>query len=293
MNFIKKNLWNFNPSWWAKRIHYRITGREARQLFQDLNNAKMDNNEIATILESTRAELTRVNELLQYWQNSRNTRIHPYVSEALSLGASLVKAKNSYRSDFTLGPLTGKFSLYGSDKESRHSYTETYSEILDQIEQPRILEIGLGSLNGYPYGGLPPGGSIKAWRDAYPNALIVGADIDVDAVNAISEIGFVVDQTSDNSLDNFVLNISQYAPFDLIVDDGFHDPHANLRTFMKIFHLLSPNGAYVVEDIHNSLVDFWKVMSSTLEASLEIRDLSADRLETDDNILLIFRKEKD
>ena len=288
-----------NPFWVMKKIWNRVTGIEARSLYRQLLDLKENypqnkslQIETQIALEEAREELQITKHQLTFAREARETRIHPYVAEALSLGARNTKVRLSYAASGDFKILDGKFSKYGSDKESRHSYAATYAEILDGIESPHILEVGLGSLNGYPYGGLPPGGSIKAWREAYPTSVIVGADLDEEAVASISEVGFVVDQTSNQSLEAFVGKIQEYAPFDLIVDDGFHDPHANLRTLLKVFPLIADTGAYVIEDVHNSMVDLWLVLSSTIDADLEIRDLSAERPETDDNILLIFRKKR-
>jgi demethylmacrocin O-methyltransferase len=185
------------------------------------------------------------------------------------------------------------FSKYGSDKESRHNYAGTYSYLLKGIDAPHILEIGLGSVNDYPYAGLAPGGSLQAWRAGALNAVIVGGDIDPEAVNAVSELAFVVDQTSSESLTDFASQISRYGPFDLIVDDGFHDPHANLRTLLHLFPLLNSNGSYVIEDVHESLLDLWKVMALAIDAELYIVDLRLDRPGVDDNILLVFKSKSD
>ena len=274
-----------NPKLVISRVVARLSGSEARNLFYELNYVKSE-------LERRTIELERTKQDLDYFKNSRDTRIHPYVAESLSLAASLINTEIVYKNKVLTGSLIGKFTKHGSDKETRHNYAETYSEILEGIQAPSILEIGLGSLNGFPYGGLPPGGSIKAWRDAFPEGVIVGADIDREAVASISEIGFVLDQTSTQSLDEFKVSLSKYAPFDLIVDDGFHDPHANFRTLWKLFPLTKPSGSYVIEDVHNTLINFWKVVASTLDVNLEIRDLSSDRPATDDNILLIFTKKK-
>ena len=241
-------------------------------------------------LQITRQDLTDSIGKISYLRNSRETRIHAFVAEALSLAAPLTMSQMVYENKIVSGSLTGKFTKFGSDKEIRHNYAQAYIEILSGVTAPHILEIGLGSLNGYPYGGIAPGGSIKAWREAYPDSLIVGADIDPESVAAISEIGFVIDQTSDESLNKFVHLVAQYAPFDIVVDDGFHDPHANFRTLFKVFPLVKESGAYVIEDIHQSLIDFWRVIASTLDADLEVRDLREDRPNVEDNILLIFRK---
>ena len=306
-----------NPIWVLKRTFLRISGREARRLFSEVNELKEDlatshtqlqsaQHELAATLDqvnslhseletnqaqlqSAQHELAATSHELSMSRESRDTRIHRFVAEALSLAAPLTPSRVTKENLKITGSLLGKFTEFGSDKEVRHNYAEAYIEILTGVESPHILEIGLGSLNGFPYGGLPPGGSIKAWRDAYPTSVIVGADIDPESVSAISEVGFIVDQTSDDSLDAFTESIRQYSPFDIVVDDGFHDPHANFRTLLKVFPLVAKSGAYVIEDVHETLIDFWRVIAATLNADLELRDLRNDRPTVEDNILLIFR----
>jgi len=258
-----------------KKIWQRVTGREVHRLYRELQATQQELQATQQELQATRYDVTRVIADAEINKNSRENRFHPYVAEALMIAAKSSTIPLTFFSPTNIGPLKGKFTYYGSDKETRHSYAATFSDILTAIDKPRILEIGLGSLNGYPYAGLPPGGSIKAWRSAYPSALIVGADIDKAAVDSI-----------------FVRQASQYAPFDLIVDDGFHDPHANLRTLIHVFPLTSDGGAYVIEDVHVSMVNLWRLLSQSVDGDLEIRDLSAERPNTNDNILLIFRKKR-
>lgn len=219
--------------------------------------------------------------------NYRENRLHGFVDEALSLVPSNVKVLNDAYENAS-HRLKGEFSKYGSDKEDRHSYAWLYSELLGPNPNPNILEIGLGSLNGYPYGGLAPGGSIKAWRGGYPQATIVGADIDFESVNAIDEIGFVVDQTSDVSLQTLKKSLDRIGQFDLIVDDGFHDPHANIRTLLNLSSCVKPGGHYVIEDVHHSLLNFWHAIGELLPGEVSIYDLRNQRPESDDNILLVF-----
>jgi hypothetical protein len=221
--------------------------------------------------------------------NSRESRVHPFIAEAISLVKNL-DIPQSNLTGLKNGPLKAKFEEFGSDKETRHSYAEIYDEILSNFAEPRILEIGLGSHNSYPYAGLPPGGSIRAFREAYTNAKLVGCDIDPQSVEAINEMGFVVDQTSENSLIQLVSQLSPKYEFDLIIDDGFHDIHANVRTLIHLFPLLSSRGFYVVEDIHVSMIEHWALLKSYLPGNMSLCDMSADRPSIDDNILLVFRK---
>jgi hypothetical protein len=168
-----------------------------------------------------------------------------------------------------------------------------YLEILEKFESPRILEIGVGSINDFPYAGLAAGGALKGFRTKFPKATIVGIDIDphsIEVLKADNFLGYVVDQTSDKSLIQNKLNLEKHGPYDLIIDDGFHDPHANIRTLKSYYSLLSENGTYVIEDVHESLIDFWKVIATHLPGIVNILDLRSNRPEVDDNILIIIRR---
>jgi hypothetical protein len=229
--------------------------------------------------------------------NNREKRLHPFIAESLQL----VTANNTRLSDIIetqewsatnrSQTLAAIFNRNGSDKSTRHSYEKVYAEILDQFEGPKILEIGLGSTNSFPYAGLNPGGSIKSWREFKPSAKIFGADIDYEAVSSIHETGIQVDQTNDASLINMREEIREKcSTVDLIIDDGFHDPHANFRSLFTLFEILSDDGYYVVEDVHASLIDLWLICSQFLPGFMKILDYRGQRPGVEDNILIIFRK---
>jgi len=220
---------------------------------------------------------------------SRQNRLHPYLQEAFVL-LNLGRIKDFVGEAVESHPLRGKFTLNGSDKEDRHSYGEIYESLLANLEKPRILEIGLGSLNSYPYAGLPPGGSLRAFREAYPNAQIVGCDIDPDSVEAVQERSFVLDQTSSESLESFKSKLEKLQQFDLIIDDGFHDIHANLRTLIHLFPLISPEGYYVIEDVHASMLPLWNLFQQYLPGKMTVCDMTNLRTSSDDNIMLIFQR---
>ena len=220
----------------------------------------------------------------------RDKRIHPFIIEALELVAS---DKNMVRKEVLLENKPSVFTEFGSDKDTRHSYGVIYLELIRKFNNPRILEIGVGSVNDFPYAGLPPGGALKALRKEFQNAMIIGIDIDPDSIETIKDqgfIGFVADQTSDESLNNVKKILTEKGPFDLIIDDGFHDPHANIRTLKKLFELLSENGTYVIEDVHETLIPFWSAIAIHLPGNVRILDLRKMRPETEDNILILITK---
>jgi hypothetical protein len=127
------------------------------------------------------------------------------------------------------------FKNYGSDKSTKHNYHLAYSSILAQKKNLPIyiFEIGLGTnnidvmSNMGTYG--RPGASLRAFRDMYPEATVFGADIDKRILFSEERIAtYFVDQTDMatlNELKNQFANIR----FDLIIDDGLHNSHANLN----------------------------------------------------------------
>ena len=272
---------NVNPVWLAKRTWQRISGADARIWKQNAS-------ELSTRLEQEH----RTTQELVAQLESRDRRIHPYVSEALSLVSNSGEVSRLVVAESAVGEsnLGALFEQYGSDKQTRHSYGSTYESLLGPASQARnILEVGIGSVNAYAYAGLPPGGSLRAWREYYPKASVIGMDIDPESIAAVEQPAFVVDQTNQDSLDEVRLKLREFGQFDLIVDDGFHDPHANVRTLLTFFELLRPGGSYVVEDIHSSLIDFWCVVAENFGMDSYVLDLSAQRPDCDDNVLFVAK----
>ncbi len=273
-----------------KKIWRRISGAEPRELFYQLADTQNQLADTQNQLADTQNQLADTQNQLADTFNQRDKRLHTFVTEALGLVSS---DQYLLETDLELETKSSIFTEFGSDKDTRHSYGAVYLDILRKFTQPRILEIGVGSINNFPYAGLAPGGGLKALRKKFPDAKIVGLDIDPESIGAIKEqgfLGFEVDQTSDKSLSDTKEKLKEHGPFDLIIDDGFHDPHANIRTLKNYYELLSENGTYVVEDIHESLIDFWKVIAVHLPGIVRILDMRVNRPETDDNILILITK---
>jgi hypothetical protein len=165
------------------------------------------------------------------------------------------------------------FDKYGSDKgysvyeENKgflvkypdgHCYNDIYELLFFQHKNKTklVLECGIGSKNpetasnmsGYEYS--IPGGSLRAWRDYFPNADIIGIDIDSDVMFTEDRINTCVcDQTKPESINNFI-NQANLQPntVDIIIDDGLHEFNANITLFENTKHLLKDNGIYIIED---------------------------------------------
>ena len=272
------------------KVLRRVSGRESRSLWHELVQTQNELVQTQNELVQTQNELVQTqNELAS--KNDRHLRVHPYIAEALNAIAPPIEVLRKEINE-SEAP-NSVFTKFGSDKDSRHSYGNVYQQIIKKFSNPRILEIGVGSVNDFPYAGLKPGGALKAFKEISSTSTVVGIDIDPQAVQTIQNegfIGYIVDQTSEKSLKEVETKLSQYSPFDLIIDDGFHDPHANVKTLKILFNLLSDEGTYVVEDVHETLIDFWKVISLSLPGKMSILDMRDIRPGEQDNILILFTK---
>lgn len=105
--------------------------------------------------------------------------------------------------------------------------------------------------------GVDDGASMRMWRDYFPTAQIHGVDISDKALQHAGErinihIGDQVDQ-------DFMMTVAACAaPLSIIIDDGGHQMHQQIRSFEILFPMLAPGGIYVVEDLHTSYIKEWR-----------------------------------
>ena len=151
--------------------------------------------------------------------------------------------------------------LYGSDKGAltadnrMHNYTDFYEMLFHQnrLNIKHVFECGLGrddqqaekvkGSNGFP------GASLRVWRDYFPNAQIVGADILENVLFSEDRIEtYCVDQTDPKSIVDFISKLGG-REFNIIIDDGLHEYHAGITLFENMIGMLSNDGIYIVEDV--------------------------------------------
>jgi hypothetical protein len=147
------------------------------------------------------------------------------------------------------------FNKYGSDKD-RNGYSPYYDPIFKNIRQNPIamLEIGIGtmipgvssSMVGYSLPGYSPGGSLRAWRDYFPNGHITGCDVQPDTQFVEDRITTCLADSSSKQQLDAVLNDKM---FDIILDDGCHYDETQVTTLRNLFHRVKPGGFYIIEDI--------------------------------------------
>lgn len=138
----------------------------------------------------------------------------------------------------TLTELAIKYDL---DKGLRHhNYTSVYDKIFleKRLEVKNVLEIGIAN-----------GNSLRMWRDYFPNAQIYGIDNEASTIFQEDRITcFEQDQGAIETLQKLADKLPE---FDIIIDDGSHEPLHQVATAKVLVTRLAPNGIYVIEDVHD------------------------------------------
>jgi hypothetical protein len=131
---------------------------------------------------------------------------------------------------------------HGTDKFQRHRYTEIYFDIFGHLKDKNIKLLELGILNG---------GSLRMWREWFPNAQIVGVDNNTENLKIIDNVNIIKSNTQ--TID--ICKDLNYQEFDIIIDDADHHPYQQLITLWNIWPLLKKGGIYVIEDVQN--IEIW------------------------------------
>jgi len=127
---------------------------------------------------------------------------------------------------------------YNTDKATYHNFTWIYEKLFSELKDSvnKILEIGTYR-----------GGSIRMWREYFPNAIIHGADLKPEyGVSGERIVFHLVDQGSRVSLEASIPN----EEFDIIIDDGSHQNDHQMTTLSCLFDRVKSGGFYIIEDVH-------------------------------------------
>jgi hypothetical protein len=139
---------------------------------------------------------------------------------------------------------------YGTDKSSQHhGYTRLYRQHLGarRTAARSVLEIGVGGTTSWKGFETTAGGqSLRMWRDYFPNADVVGVDINEKHVRG-PRIHF---ERGDQSDPVFLQEVVRtYGPFDVVIDDGSHIGSHIQVSFAVLWDAVAGGGVYVVEDL--------------------------------------------
>ncbi len=209
----------------------------------------------------------------------------------------------------TTTPLCEIMGKYGSDKgdvnitNSWHNYTTFYHSIFKEMQDKplRIFELGLGTNNLFVPSNMgengKPGASLYGWSEFFPNSKIYGADIDMNILFESDRIKtYYCDQTNPVIIKMMWNQIDLVEGFDIIVEDGLHEYHANVCFFENSVHKLNAGGYFIIEDIlHYELhlfenkIEEWRLRFPDLDFTMLC---IPSKRNTFDNNLLVIKKNK-
>ncbi len=199
------------------------------------------------------------------------------------------------------------FDKYGSDKGTlgnpsvnfpwhSHNYADIYSELFQHSRKSihKVFECGIGTNDESILSNMTsiatPGGSLRAWRDYFPNAIVYGADIDLKVLFTEDRIltGYV-DQLDSESIKKYFSNFDKNS-FDLMIDDGLHTFEAATSLLENSIEFLSEHGTYIIEDVHYPDVLAYERYLSSNAYLFRIITLERQGQMIGDNILIVIRK---
>ena len=135
----------------------------------------------------------------------------------------------------------------GGDKMSpdRNNYAAVYSRLFDGFTPQMVVELGVFR-----------GVSLAMWSELWPEAMVVGLDLDFDRYHEhlptlVGRGAFPSGQPILHRWDAYgddVEFLSDLPGIDLFVDDGPHRADAIENTIRLIVPLMNPGSIYVIED---------------------------------------------
>jgi len=162
---------------------------------------------------------------------------------------------------------------YNSDKAEdggSHGYAPYYEQLLASRQVKALLEIGIHK-----------GCSLYMWREFLPDAAIYGIDIDRQWCEPFRDTPGIFVFWSDATR----VNPIRGTMFDVIIDDGSHQPGDMIESFILFFPSLRPGGVYVIEDVPPECAE--QLAKTTGGKIIEFPDLSCFH----DDRLIVIEKE--
>ena len=152
--------------------------------------------------------------------------------------------------------------MTGGDRMTKHGYAKHYAKHLSRFVKD----------NDKPYTilecGILKGTGLATWSALFPNAEIIGLDIDLshtkNNLDFLKSRGafktsklelYEFDQFADNKL--YIKEILKDRKIDIAIDDGFHSDFTILNTLNNLIPFLNKDFVYFIEDnrtIHEKIV---------------------------------------
>ena len=158
-------------------------------------------------------------------------------SEELSIGSVVCTGEIKHGAKSDMERLS---VIYWNLKYSFHKYTNVYESLLNRkrFSTTSLLEIGVAQ-----------GASLRTFRDFFPNAKIFGLDIYPESILNEPRVEVVIGNSSEADPFLKLKSLNGDKTFDIIVDDGSHNPMDQLKSFKILWPMLSEDGLYIIEDV--------------------------------------------
>ena len=253
---------------WIKRVDNALLGQRLRRFMENLRKIKINK------------KLSKLESKLDYkfvvYHNKNNNLISQLCDQ--------------YGSD--KGEIKTKGHPYPWPS---HTYADFYSRLFSHCKDSvtRVFECGLGTNNPHILSNMgihgKPGASLRVWRDYFPNATIVGADIDRDILFQEERIKtFYMDQLNPMSINTFWQQAG-VENFDLMIDDGLHTFPAGSCLFENSISKLAPHGIYIIEDVYPVDLVKYRDFFSTKNFSVDYVRMFRPTVGLGDNSLVVIR----
>lgn len=175
-----------------------------------------------------------------------------------------------------------------TDKISHHRYGDAYDQLFahfDREAKLRILEVGTQK-----------GGTLLAWKEYFPNALVVGVDI----------VDVVPDKYRVDNVSRIIADIKKVdfdEGFDIIIDDGSHYLADMAYVIATQFVPMKDKGVMILEDVrfpdltlnvvNNLILDSAIAFPGTnVAANFHIRYFDNRKVGAESSFLIALIKEK-
>lgn len=134
--------------------------------------------------------------------------------------------------------LTELAKKYRVNKRNQPTIYQKYFEE-KRFDIKKILEIGISH-----------GGSLRMWRDFFPNAVIYGMDCQTKELEEFSMERIKLFVGRQEKREDLQALINEFgSDFDLIVEDGGHRVDEQQISFGFLFKYVKSGGMYVIEDV--------------------------------------------
>ncbi len=136
-----------------------------------------------------------------------------------------------------------------TDKASNiHDYLHFYDRRLAHLRAEAFVLIEIGVFKG---------GSCRSWGEYFPNAQIVGLDVDPSCKNY--EAGNIAIRIGDACDTGFLFSvIEEFGRPTVAIDDGSHRWDHQIMALQTLFPLVKPGGYFIMEDLDTSFSEHLK-----------------------------------